>query len=258
MTTTTTARAGAPRMAPPSLVRLTGVELRKLADTRAGYWLLITIGLLAAAIATVQLVVPDARARSFADFFSASLLPVGVLLPVLGILSVTSEWSQRTTLTTFALVPRRHRVVLAKLAAGTVAGVASVGISLAVAAAGTVIGNVAGGDVSWSFEAAAIGHAAVLQATGVLTGLAFGMLLLHTPLAVVLYFLLPTVWGLLGDMIPALRAPAQWLDTGVTLMPLATPDVTAGQWARVAVSLAVWMLAPLLAGVVRVVRAEVC
>ncbi len=37
-----------------------------------------------------------------------------VLLPVLGIMLVTSEWGQRTAMVTFALEPRRRRVVWAK------------------------------------------------------------------------------------------------------------------------------------------------
>ena len=37
------------------------------------------------------------------------------LLPILAIMLVTSEWSQRTALVTFTLEPRRSRVVLAKL-----------------------------------------------------------------------------------------------------------------------------------------------
>ena len=115
------------------------MELRKLVDTRAGRWLLITIGLVAAAIVTLQLIYADDADQTFPNFFVPSLLPVGVLLPVLGILSITSEWSQRTALTTYALVPRRERVVAAKLVAVVLAALASVLASLAVAAVGTLV-----------------------------------------------------------------------------------------------------------------------
>ena len=37
----------------PSLPRLTAVELRKMTDTRAGFWLLLITGFLAAAIVTI-------------------------------------------------------------------------------------------------------------------------------------------------------------------------------------------------------------
>ncbi|MFJ8577303.1 ABC transporter permease [Micromonospora sp. NPDC093277] len=241
----------------PSLLRLTAVEVRKLADTRAGYWLLITIGLLAAGITTVQLIVRDAEWQNFTHFFVPSLLPVGLLLPVLGILSITAEWSQRTALTTFTLVPRRDRVIVAKLAAMVLAALASVLVSLAVAAVATLIARATGGAGGWSFEASLLLHAVVLQVAGVLMGAAFGLLLLNTPLAIVTYLLLPTLWTILGEMVSALRGPARWLDTSVTMEPFFGPHVTAGQWARLAVSLLVWVVVPLAAGLVRTLRREV-
>ncbi|MFC0028634.1 ABC transporter permease [Micromonospora chaiyaphumensis] len=241
----------------PSLARLTGVELRKLADTRAGRWLLITIGLVAAVIVTVQVFVLQDAAQTFTAFFTPSLFPVGLLLPVLGILSITGEWSQRTALTTFALVPRRERVVTAKLAAVVLAALASVLVSLAVAAAGTLAAGATGGAGTWTFDWHLLPYAAVFQVVNVLMGAGFGLLLLNTPLAIVTYLLLPTVWSVLAAMIRALREPARWLDTSVTMEPLLGPDMTAGQWGRLGVSLAVWLLVPLVAGLVRTLRREV-
>ncbi|SCG43587.1 ABC transporter permease [Micromonospora halophytica] len=241
----------------PSLARLTGVELRKLADTRAGRWLLATIGLIAAAIVTVQLFVLDDAEQTFTAFFAPSLLPVGLLLPVLGILSICSEWSQRTALTTFALVPRRERVVVAKLAAVVLAALASVGVSLAVAAVGTLLAGATGGAGEWNFDWQLLPHAAVFQVANVLMGAGFGLLLLNTPLAIVTYLLLPTVWSILSAMVQALHRPAAWLDTSVTMEPLLGAEVTAGQWGRLAVSLLVWLVVPLAAGLVRTLRREV-
>ncbi|WP_433285657.1 ABC transporter permease [Micromonospora sp. CA-244673] len=241
----------------PSLARLTGVELRKLTDTRAGRWLLITIGLVAAVIVTVQIFVLKDAEQTFTAFFTPSLFPVGLLLPVLGILSITGEWSQRTALTTFALVPRRERVVTAKLAAVVLAALASVLVSLAVAAAGTLAARATGGAGAWTFDWHLLPYAAVFQVANVLMGAGFGLLLLNTPLAIVTYLLLPTVWSVLAAMIRALREPARWLDTSVTMEPLLGPDMTAGQWGRLGVSLAVWLLVPLVAGLVRTLRREV-
>ncbi|WP_262281636.1 ABC transporter permease [Micromonospora sp. MA102] len=241
----------------PSLARLTAVELRKLADTRAGRWLLVTIGLVAAVIVTVQVFVLKDADQTFTAFFTPSLFPVGLLLPVLGILSITAEWSQRTALTTFALVPRRERVVTAKLAAVVLAALASVLVSLAVAAAGTLAARATGGAGTWTFDWHLLPYAAVFQVANVLMGAGFGLLLLNTPLAIVTYLLLPTVWSVLAAMIRALREPARWLDTSVTMEPLLTPDMTAGQWGRLGVSLAVWLLVPLAAGLVRTLRREV-
>jgi hypothetical protein len=71
----------------------------------------------------------EALARRFAAVFAvapASIIfrpdlavqPATVLLPIVGILPVSSEWSQRTALITFTLVPRPMQVLVAKLVAG--------------------------------------------------------------------------------------------------------------------------------------------
>ncbi|SBT52566.1 ABC transporter permease [Micromonospora auratinigra] len=257
--TTLTAPTATPTVdvAGPSPARLVGVELRKLADTRAGRWLLISIGLIAAVIVVVQLFVLDDAEKTFTAFFVPSLLPVGLLLPVLGILSITGEWSQRTALTTFALVPRRARVIAAKLAAVVLAALASVLVSLAVAAAGTLAARATGGAGAWTLDWHLVPYAALFQVVNGLMGAGFGLLLLNTPLAIVTYLLLPTVWSILSAMIKALHRPAQWLDTSITLGPLLEAHVTAAQWGRLAVSLLVWLAVPLVAGLVRTLRREV-
>ncbi|MEU4550707.1 ABC transporter permease [Micromonospora violae] len=264
MTTTTApaADAVAPRhLSPvrrPSLLRLTHVELRKLVDTRAGRWLLITIGLITAVIVTLQLVYADDTAQTFVNFFTPSLLPIGVLLPVLGILSITSEWSQRTALTTYALVPRRERVVVAKLIAVSLTALASVLASLGVAAVGTLLAGALGGAGTWQIDGSLVLNAAIFQVTGVLMGAAFGLLLLNPPLAIVGYLLLPTLWGVLGEVVKPLRGPSEWLDTSKTMEPLFGSDALTGeQWGRIVVSLLVWMVLPLAAGLVRTLRREV-
>ncbi|MEO3929002.1 ABC transporter permease [Micromonosporaceae bacterium B7E4] len=245
----------------PTLLRLTLVELRKLADTRAGYWLLITIGLVAAIIVAVLLfTAPDPEQR-FENLFALSQIPVGILLPILGILLVTSEFSQRTVLTTFALVPQRHRVVVAKLGAGVVAALISVAASGATAAVGTVIAGLAGDGGSWSTDGSAFAGAVVFQVVNVLLGIAFGLLLQSTPLAIVLSLVLPIAWSTLGGMIERLHGAAEWLDTGLTTAALVEPPnpghLDGGQWARLGVSVAVWVLVPLLGGLIRTVRREV-
>ncbi|MEQ4303907.1 ABC transporter permease [Plantactinospora sp. B6F1] len=245
----------------PTLLRLTLVELRKLADTRAGYWLLITIGLISAIIVAVMLfTAPDSDQR-FEYFFALSQIPVGILLPILGILLVTSEFSQRTTLTTFALVPQRHRVVVAKLGAGVVAALISVVASMATAALGTVIAGLAGDGGAWSTGAWTFLGAGVFQMVNVTLGVAFGLLFQSTPLAIVLSLVLPIAWSTLGEMIERLRSAAEWLDTGLTTAGLVEPpnagDLDGGQWARLGVSVAVWVLVPLVAGLIRTVRREV-
>lgn len=248
----------APAAPRPSIARLTAVEVRKLTDTRAGRWLLAIIVLGCVAMATVQLLFNEPEQRRFEEFFLGSLLPIGILLPVLGILTVTSEWSQRTAQTTFALVPLRGRVLAAKLLAGAVATVASVGASLIIAAVANVIAMGTGGDGGWGIAAIGIGNATVAQLLNVIMGLAFGMALLNTPLAIVAFFVVPTVWSILGGLVDVLATAAEWLDFGVTMMPLFSGEtLTAQQWAQVGTTTLVWVVLPLVVGTVRVLRSEV-
>ncbi|MEU7901729.1 ABC transporter permease [Actinoplanes sp. NPDC049118] len=265
MTAVQQAPAGAADVAPERdggrtgipLRRLTQVELRKLADTRAGLWLLIVIGLAAAATAAIMIfAAPDAE-QTFQGFLSFGLVPASVLLPVLGILSMTSEWSQRTALTTFTLEPRRGRVVAAKLIAAVLIAVATTAAAAALSAAGNLIAIGTGGDGDWHIEAALVGQLLVNQLVFVLMGSAFGALLMNSPLAIVLYFAIPTVWSVLGEMVRWLRTAAGWIDINLTSVPLSEPGMTGEQWARFGVAALVWVALPLALGTVRVLRREV-
>jgi ABC-2 type transport system permease protein len=239
-----------PRVTRPSLARLTGVELRKTVDTRAGLWLLLVTALIGVGVVVIALTVGESEDQVFAEMFFFALGVTGVLLPVLGILAVTSEWSQRTALTTFTLVPERSRVIAAKAAAGIGLGLVVMVACMLAAGAGNVI---AGG--SWSFELSELRNAVLIQAINMLIGFALGLLFLNSPLAIVLYFVLPTVWGILGELWDAL--PADWLDTSRTMEPLFENEMAGGDWGRLATSLALWLLLPLVLGLLRLRRAEV-
>ncbi|MBL7261645.1 ABC transporter permease [Paractinoplanes lichenicola] len=246
-----------PEVRSPGLGRLTLVELRKLADTRAGLWLLIIIAL--ATVGTSAILIgwaPDEE-QNLEGFFGLALLPSAVLLPVLGILSMTAEWSQRTALTTFTLVPARERVIVAKLAAGVLIALLSTVAMMVIALAATALAGVLGGDGGFDIPGSLIWQGAAMQVVFILMGLAFGALLLNSPLAIVLYLALPMVWGILGGTISALADASRWLDINTTTSAMTEAGMTGGEWARVGVSAAVWVLLPLVVGVVRVLRREV-
>ncbi|WP_067824550.1 ABC transporter permease [Actinomadura kijaniata] len=261
--TTTTPTAAVPAASldeptRPPLPRLVRVEIRKMVDTRSGRWLLALIALSAVAMMPVMLFAAPRHEQSLAEMVSAAQLGIALLLPVLGILSVTTEWSQRTSLATFTLVPDRHRVAAAKLAAGWALALALAAASVLVAVAGRAVGEVlnrSGG--SWELAPEQLGKVALLALISVSMGVAFGMLFMNTPLAIVLYFLLPNLWSAIGAMVSKLERAAGWLDTNRTMGAIGDPGVTAGEWTRLAVSLAVWLLLPLVVGLVRLHRREV-
>ena len=136
------ARAHAGPGPDPVLAGSTAVELRKMFDTRSGFWLMASIAITAVlATAAVVLFAPDGEHRPTRPSRAAIGVPMAVILPIVAILSVTSEWSQRSGLTTFTLVPHRGRVILAKahLRGRRSASPRSL-LALAVGAVGNIVG----------------------------------------------------------------------------------------------------------------------
>jgi ABC-type transport system involved in multi-copper enzyme maturation permease subunit len=233
------------------LPRLTKVELRKMADTRAGFWLLLVIELLAIAIVAITLIAGEAKDQNFHDLFKGTTWVVSVLLPILGILAVTSEWSQRTGLTTFALVPERGRVIAAKLL-GAVGLAAYAMVACLLTAA---VGNLFAGG-SWDIPLYAIAHGALFQLLGVVGGVALGLAFMQSALAIVMYFVLPIAWSILFETVHALDKAGDWLDTTRTTSKLIDGGMTGASWAHLGTSMALWIGVPLVLGLIRLRRTE--
>jgi ABC-2 type transport system permease protein len=239
----------------PSFARLVAVELRKMVDTRAGFWLQILALLLMGGLVAISVAFGAEVDSRFQDMFWSALWPASMLLPIMGILLVTSEWSQRTSLITFTLVPRRSRVIAAKFGAGLALAVAAVAISLAMGVVGTLIAS-PGVDGTWSLPPEMLGQAALYVSAAMIMGFAFAMVLLVAAPAIVLYFGLPLVWASLAS-ISALQGAGSWLDSSQSLAPMAEHPMDAGEWARAGTTLALWVGVPLIVGLWRISRKEV-
>ena len=235
----------------PSLSRLTLVELRKMVDTRAGFWLQLIVAVLTLVAIVLVCAFAPTDELLFRDLFALAITPASVLLPIIGILLVSSEWSQRTALITFTLVPQRMRLMGAKVAAGV--GLSLVAAVLAFAVA--VVANLAVGD-EWTMGPAVFGQIVLLVVVSILGGIAFGAAFLSSAPAIVLYFALPLAWSALG-FISWLNDAAEWLDTARTTEPFTEGVATATQWAQLGTSLALWLALPLAIGLWRVARGEI-
>jgi hypothetical protein len=175
---------------------------------------------------------------------------------VLGILLVTSEWGQRTTLTTFVLEPSRPKVIAAKVVAALLFGLVAIVLAVAIAALATVL---AGEPGAWdNIGADDFAKFGILQMSGVLQGLAFGLIFLNSAAAIVSFFVLPIAFSIVATLWSALQDAAPWIDLGTSQQPLFSGvDLTGEQWAQLATSSAIWILLPFVVGLVRVIRAEV-
>jgi ABC-2 type transport system permease protein len=241
-------------LARPDLSRLTRVELRKMVDTRAGFWLLLSIQLLTVGVVATMLITASADQQNFGAFLTATLFAASLVLPLLGVLAVTGEWSQRTGLTTFALVPQRGRVIGAKLAAAVVLALLSVAVCLVCAAIGNLI---AGG--GWDTSLGQIGEGALYETLAMLAGIALGLACLNSALAIAAFFLLPRATDILGERIRALEKPADWLEMARVAEPLVDLDVgmTGTDWAQLGTGSALWVGLFLVIGLWRLRRTEV-
>jgi ABC-type transport system involved in multi-copper enzyme maturation permease subunit len=244
------------------LSRVVRVELRKMFDTRSGFWLMASI-VIVAVLTTVGTVAfaPDAD-LTYYTFAKAIGFPMTVILPMIAILSITSEWSQRTGLTTFTLVPHRNRVIMAKVVSSVAVAIASMLFAFVIGAVGNVVGTaIAGTDMVWDVSLAEGLNIVLGSLLCLLTGTMLGMLIRSSAGALVAYFvyafLLPTVSSILAASQPRFRDVQPWVDLNFAQGALFTGSLTGEQWANVAVTVVVWLVLPGIVGLRLVTKSEV-
>lgn len=269
MTSQTVAQPGLPSLdvsGTPAIpfARLVRVETRKMADTRAGRWLLISIAALTALVLVIQLwvVVAQDLVVSFTDFMIAMNTPMGVLLPVLGIMSITSEWSQRTAMVSFSLEPSRMRLVTAKFVSTLLIALTAVVVGLVLAVVANLLyGALSGNTVVWQLTAVRLLSYFLLHVFGMATGFAFGMLFLNTAAGIVVYFVysfvLPGLFQLGASLLGWFADLRPWIDFNAAQSPLTQGNPSGSDWAHLVVSGLLWLVLPLALGTWRVLRAEV-
>jgi hypothetical protein len=249
-------------VSPVPLSRVTKVELRKMFNTRSGFWLMASI-VIAALVATTAVILfaPDSE-LSYATFGAAIGFPMAVILPMVAILSVTSEWSQRSGLTTFTLVPHRSRVVLAKAISSVTVGVVSMLLAFGIGAIGNLVGTaITGTPVVWDMSVTECLCIVLANVLGLLTGFMLGVLIRSSSGAIVAYFVYSFVLtGVLQvlavsqDWFEKLRP---WVDVNYAQGVLFNGAPTGAEWAHIAVTGLVWLVIPLAIGVRYVMRSEV-
>ncbi|GAA1982565.1 hypothetical protein GCM10009718_19750 [Isoptericola halotolerans] len=244
-------------LTPVPFTRLAAYEWRKQLDTRAVRWLFVIIAVLTAGVLAVMALVGDGNV-SYEQFLYNTSTPLTMLLPVVAILATTAEWSQRTGLTTFTLEPRRLRVVWAKLvtAVGSGLGFFVVAMAIAVVAHLAVIAY-RDADASWGLGAMTAGMLLMLV-VWMAQGVAFGLALMNTPAAIVVYLAVPTILSPLTMLVTAWEKVWPWVDLNTASMPLIMGDSMGGQeWAQLVVTTGIWVGLPLLIGILRLQRGEI-
>jgi ABC-type transport system involved in multi-copper enzyme maturation permease subunit len=244
--------------------RLVRVELRKLADTRAGRWLLISIVALTLLVLIIQMavVLGNGLHPSLVSFLQGMNTPMGILLPVLGVLSITSEWSQRTAMVTFTLEPSRMRVVLAKMVSLLIVAVLAWAIGMVLGVLANVLyGAFSGHTVVWGSAGKLLFLYLVNYVISMASGFALGALFLNSPAGIVVYFVysfvLPIPFAIGAALMNWFDHVRPWIDFGFAQQPLVDGTMSGTEWAHLLTSGLIWLGLPLAVGLWRIRRTEV-
>ncbi|SCX52372.1 ABC-type transport system involved in multi-copper enzyme maturation, permease component [Klenkia marina] len=141
-------------------VDLVRAEWTKLLSTKVFFWLLLVAALMGGgftalftALAGAQNGLPPVGSPEFTEVVAGVPAQVAVIPLVLGIIGMTQEYRHRTATPTFLVTPRRGRVVVAKLLAYAVAGVAVAAVVVAVTVAvASGYGSARGAAPDWTAD----------------------------------------------------------------------------------------------------------
>jgi ABC-type transport system involved in multi-copper enzyme maturation permease subunit len=233
--------------------RLVRVEWGKSTDTRAARWLLVLVAVITIAIMLVPIIGEKSNDQDYANYLSIAALGLTILLPVVSILTLTSEWTQRTVLATFTQEPRRIRVVMAKVVVSVLLALGAAVFGAIVTAAALGVAAATGRHLDANITGLIVVGYLLFVLLNVLMGVAFGALLHNTPAAIVLLFAIPGVLGILGS---AVKSVGHWIDPSTTL-DWALNGEWGGHTPQILVSVVLWIAAPLVLGVIRTVRREI-
>ena len=175
---------------------------------------------------------------------------------------MTGEWSQRTGLITFTLLPHRGQVISAKAIAAVIVGVSSMIFSFVIGAIGNVVAaGINSINTVWDVTLTQMLTIVLANVFGLLIGFMLGVLIRNSAGAIVGYFVysfvIPGIFGFLAATQHWFEKIQGWVDFNFAQTPLFDKGVTGEQWAQIGVSGLIWLAIPMAFGVWMVLRSEV-
>lgn len=247
---------------PVPFTRVLAVELRKAVSTTSQRILLLAVVAAAVIGAVCTTIFWDPLAQYDYPWMAWQgliiMLPAVLVLPVV-ILLATSEWSTRSAMTTFTLEPRRSRVIAAKLLTAVliIIGVwlLCTGLGAASYAVGAIINDAPmdWSGVSWMMLLGDLGGFLLVS----LSAVALGLLLHNSAAAILVVLAAPPMTQAAMALHPALLDALPWvfLNDAVNVLRMAE-EGSAADWGRLATSVTVWVIIPLVLGWIRTSRRE--
>ena len=241
-----------PTLAPIPFSRLVRVEWAKATDTRAARWLLALTALSTIGMALVPVVAPTTFDQTQASYLRVAALGLTILLPVVAVLALTGEWSQRSILATLTQEPRRLRVLNAKLAVSALLGVGGAIVGGAVTAASIGLAATSGRALEADLSGGVVAGYLIFVLLNVFAGVALGALLQSSAPAIAATFALPATVAAIAT---ASTLVSNWIDMSVWSWVL--ENDWAGHIPQISFSILFWIGVPLAAGAVRTLRRDV-
>ena len=139
---------------------------------------------------------PSSIDQTYTSYLGFAAGGLSILLPVVSILTLTSEWSQRTVLTTFTQEPRRIRVINAKITVSLLLAAAGAVFGALVTVAGLAVAAASGRELDANLNAGVLIGYVLYVFLNVAIGVALGALLHNSAAAIVSNFVLPIAFAL--------------------------------------------------------------
>jgi ABC-type transport system involved in multi-copper enzyme maturation permease subunit len=238
---------------PLRFATLASVEFRKMTDTRSGRWLIATILTIVTGVLIWKVAHPSIQ-PAFDNYSDVSAVFVAFLAPLIGLLAITSEWTQRTALTTFTLAPRRMPVIAAKYVASIVLTLGLLAVSVLLAGGFTLLGGAIHGGGTFDGLPTEVRSDAIIVFLQVTMAMAFGLLAVQTPLAITAFLIAPTAWAAFSSNV--LKGASPWFDVFSAYDRLASSQPLE-HFGQTLSAVTLWVLLPSAFGLVRSLRREV-
>ena len=136
-------------------------------------------------------------------------------------------------------------------------------VAFAIGAVGNLVGSaIAGVDARWNVGFDDLLLIIFANVLGLLIGFMLGVLIRNSAGAIVAYFvysfLVPTIFGVLAELVDWFKDIQPWIDFGFAQTPLFEGENPSGeQWAQLGTSGLIWLVIPLALGCWAVLRSEV-
>lgn len=249
-----TAAGVARTIRPQRMSTLISVEFRKLIDTRSGK-ALVGLTILIPLAALVWLLAKGNNVEVSWQSYSAFSAVLGLTIPLIGLFAMTSEWTQRTALTTFTLSPRRGRVLAAKFVSAFGLAMAALAVVVAMTVGAVALGGlITGQDPSYAAFGSDVRGLVITTSLQVIMAAGFGALAAQTAVAVGAFLVAPTAWAVAGPLL--FGDNAQWLDVFAAYGRLASSSPLT-DLPQTITAITLWVVLPATVGVVRSLRREV-